>query len=167
MEGINRFSGMIAEMIKILNHEAQGLVDQIRENLASSGTNASKDTSDSVEYETSNKGHARYKIMILGRPYFMTVETGRKPTPDKKPSKEMITNLAKWLRSRGKSESLKWAIGMAINKSGTKLFQKGGRKDIVSNVISDSAMDQLAQRLLEDFGDQFLNEAANIFNNKN
>lgn len=157
---------MIAEMIKILNHEAGGLVQQIRNNLASSGTNASNKTSESVEYEIDSEGQYKYRIQILGRPYFMTVETGRKPTPDKKPSREMIENISEWLRARGKEQSLTWAIAMGINKKGTKLWQDGGRKDIVSNAISDTALDKLAQRLLDDFGDQFALEAVNIFNKK-
>jgi hypothetical protein len=157
---------MITEMIKILNLEAQGLVEDIRKNLALTGTNASSETSDSVEYDLTHSGLSKYKILIQGRPYFMTVETGRKPTPDKKPSREMVDNLAKWLRSVGKNESMKWAVATEINKHGTKLWQKGGRKDIVSNVLSESNLDNIARRLLEDFGDQFLTESANIFNNK-
>ncbi len=47
-------------------------------------------------------------MQLLGRPFFMTVETGRKPTPDKKPSREMVDNIRKWCDARGVDEGAAW-----------------------------------------------------------
>lgn len=67
----------------------------------------------------------------------MSVQTGRRPTPDKKPSRDMIDNITRWVNARGLDIEAVWAIATNIQKKGTKLWQSGGREDIVDPAIDD------------------------------
>jgi enoyl-[acyl-carrier-protein] reductase (NADH) len=67
----------------------------------------------------------------------MTVQTGRRPTPGKKPSREMISNITAWVEGRNMDLSAVWAIATKIQQKGTKLWQSGGRKDIVDPAVED------------------------------
>lgn len=115
-------------------------------------------TKNYMDYEADDKG-ARIKVPF----WFPTFETGRgkrkstTPTPatDKRFKTGFSQRLYEWMKrnskfktftERGKineAEGLRWWI----NKHGTKLFRKGGRKDIFSNVITDKRMKQLTDKL--------------------
>ena len=112
------------------------LINDIRANLGSTGTNATQETSRSLRIQQAREG-SKIKMQLLGRPFFMTVQTGRRPTPDKKPSKDMIDNITKWVNARSIDIEAVWAIATNIQKKGTKLWQSGGREDIVDPAIDD------------------------------
>lgn len=156
---------MLNEIINILSKEGNSIIKEIQSNLSSTGTDASGKTSRSLRLQVV-KQDEKYLMKIFGRPYFMTVETGRKPTPEKKPSKTMIANIRSWVKERGISESLVWAIAVNINKKGTKLWQQGGRKDIVSNVITDSKIQQIERSILEYYAKAFVVNIKNLFNDR-
>ena len=139
----------------ILTKAGKYAVEKIQGNLASSGTNATEESSQSVMFSVESQGN-KSTLTITAKPYFMVVETGRKPTPDKKPGRDMLDNIGKWLTARGKEESMKWAVAIKINKEGTELYKKGGRKDIVSNVITDQFIEDLANEILQYFADAVL-----------
>lgn len=123
------------------------LINNIRANLGSTGTNATGRTSQSLRFELKQEGN-KYKMTLFGRPFFMTVQTGRRPTPEKKPSREMIDNLRVWMESRGMNSSKVWGLATKINQRGTRLWLEGGREDIVDPAVDEFingiSMDALA-----------------------
>lgn len=152
---------------EILRDNGIDAINEIRANLGRTGTNASMKTSQSLGYEVVQNG-TRWKLIITGRPFFMTVETGRKPTPGKKPSREMITNIAAWLNARGLGDISPWAVAMTIQRKGTELWLKGGRKDIVSNVLNDQFYTKIGDDILANYGQIYLDRIlADLKNLKN
>jgi hypothetical protein len=120
----------------ILKDHGQKAVSQIQQNLADTGTDATKKTSESVRYEVVSQGTTTILTVIGGREYFPAVETGSKPAKTEVPPKEMIDSLKEWVQVRG-MEGAEWAVAKTILKKGSALWQKGGRKDIFTNVKND------------------------------
>ena len=141
------------ELIEIVNEQGIQLINNIRANLGSTGTNATLKTSQSLRIEISQEG-ANIRLKLFGRPFFNTVETGRKPTPGKKPSREFIENLKPWAAARGIDEKAVWAIATKINQKGTNLFMAGGREDIVEPAV-DTFVNNVSQGLLNSAADDF------------
>lgn len=141
------------EIYDLIQDKGIDLINNIRVNLGSTGTNATVKTSQSLRAETKQEG-TKYTFTLFGRPFFMTVQTGRKPTPDKKPSREMIENLRPWIDSRGMDESAVWAIATDINKRGTALWRAGGRTDIVDPAV-DTFVNDVSQSFLEAEADNY------------
>jgi hypothetical protein len=156
----------MVDLIQILSQEGNSIVKQIQSNLSSSGNNATSKTSKSLRYEVLRDG-TKAILQVIGRPYFMVVETGRKATPDKKPSKGMVDNIKEWLQAKGKPQGLAWAVATAIQKKGTKLHQSGGRTDIVSNVINESRISKIEQIALQAFAKDFLEQLVTLFKDGN
>jgi hypothetical protein len=127
------------EIEDILDDAGRRYVDEIRKNLASSGTDATGETSKSVGYQVYTQGNRLVLEVYGGRPYFPTVETGSKPSK-KKPGRKMIEKIKTWADVRGILAS-PWAIAKNILKFGSKLWQKGGRRDIYSNVAERSFLE--------------------------
>ena len=142
------------ELIEILNEQGIELVNGIRANLGSTGTTATGKTSQSLRFEISQEG-TKTRLKLFGRPFFMTVETGRKATPNKKPSREFIENLKPWAEARGIPEGAVWAIATKINKLGTNLFRAGGREDIVEPPV-DTFINNVSQQLLDSKADELV-----------
>jgi len=136
---------MNADQLKIVSDWANGYIEQVKINLQTAGTKATGKTAESLRFEVTENG-SKLVVEIFGREFFGTVETGRKPTPDKKPSRAMIENIKEWTKAKGIPESAAWGIATNINKYGTKLWQQGGRKDIYSEYIP-SFIDQLSEEL--------------------
>lgn len=145
----------------ILAQAGKSAVEKIQANLSSTGSNATSETSRSIHYSVENQGNKTI-LTIVAKPYFMVVETGRKPTPDKKPGREMIENIGRWLAARGKEESMKWAVAVKINKEGTELYKKGGRKDIVSNVITDDFIQTIMKEILQHFAEAVMSNVVKL-----
>lgn len=68
----------------------------------------------------------------------------------------MVENIKVWLAARNKPEEMAWAVAFKINKEGTELWKKGGRKDIYSEprdafvkAISDAVAKEIADELVE------------------
>lgn len=138
---------LIVELGHILNQDGIQLMNDIRANMGSAGMNATNETSHSLRIEISKEG-TKTRFQLFGRPYFMTVQTGRKPTPGKKPSREMINRITAWVEARGMEPESVWAIATNIQNKGTKLWQEGGRKDIVDPAIDafvKAAQDHIAE----------------------
>lgn len=154
----------MASVVEILNTKGIEAINSIRNNLASTGTNATSKTSQSLQVSINQVG-TKVTLQITGRPFFMTVETGRKPTPDKKPSRQMISNIVAWMSARGLDETKAWAVAMAINNKGSALWRKGGRKDIVSDVIDDDFYSSIENDILDQYGKDFLDRFLSDFKN--
>jgi hypothetical protein len=142
------------ETIEIVEVGAIGLINGIRANLGSTGTNATLKTSQSLRSETTQEG-TKTRMLLFGRPFFNTVSTGRKPTPNKKPSREFIENLKPWAGARGIPENKIWGVAVNINKFGSKLWQAGGREDIVEPPV-DNFINNVGQALLDSKADDLV-----------
>ena len=90
------------------------------------------------------------------------METGRKPTPGKKPSRAFVENIKQWQGAKNVGGSA-YAIALTINKEGSKLWQKGGRKDIYSDVFP-SFIESIQKDTLDKFAEEFLIELKNVGN---
>lgn len=155
---------MDAQLISILNSYGQTTIQQIQQNLSSSGTNASGKTSSSLKYTVTSEG-TKATLRITGRPFFATVETGRKATPSYEPSKAFVQTIKDWAEAKGIDSKFAYAIAKSIHKKGTKLHQKGGRSDIYSNVINQNLVDKISLDLLDRFARQFLTNVTTLFQN--
>lgn len=142
------------EIFDVIQSNTIDLVNNIRANLGATGTNATGKTSQSLKFEIKQEG-TKFSIQLKGRPFFMTVQTGRKPTPDKKPSREMIQNIGEWVNARGLDESAVWAIATKIQQRGTRLWFEGGRDDIVDPAV-DQYINDLSQGLLKAEAENFI-----------
>lgn len=136
------------------------MVEEMRANLASTGTNASGRTSASLRVEVDATGGR-----IYGRRYFRGVEQGR---AGGRVPRNFTSIIRQWILDKGltpsaipykRKPSAKWqskytpeerglrqmasAIAYTIEKSGTSLYRSGGRKDIFTNVIENNKADIL------------------------
>lgn len=152
---------MTVDLIKIMNETGTNLIKMIQGNLSSTGTDATLKTSNSLEYRIDDEG-GTITLSLLGRPFFATVETGRRPTPDMKPSRSMIDNIKEWVKSRGLDENMAWAVATNIQKEGTKLFQSGGRTDIYTDPV-DGMIQKIQQDVLDTYALAFHNQVVTIF----
>lgn len=151
---------MTTDIVALLNSEGNSMVTQVRANMQSTSTNATNRTQQSLQSNVTIDGQT-IRLQITGKKYFMVVETGRKPTPDKKPSKDMVTAIYEWMQVVG-LEGEAYGIAMGIQKHGSKLWQKGGRKDIVSNVIDETMISRVSQEILDLITDEVVKEFAKL-----
>lgn len=142
------------ELTEILNQEGIQLANDIRANMGAAGMNVTNETAASLRIEVTQEG-TRTRMRLYGRPYFMTVQTGRKPTPGVKPSREMISNITAWVEGRGMDVEAVWAIATKIQEKGTKLWQQGGRTDIVDPAVEDF-LDEVGHKILDDMADKLI-----------
>lgn len=142
------------EIPNILQNEGTQLINDIRANMGAAGQNATNETSRSLRIEIKQEG-TKFKLQLLGRAFFMTVQTGRRPTPDKKPSREMIDRITDWVEARGIDSAAVWGIATNIQKKGTRLWQTGGRTDIVDPAIDDF-VNNVSEHLLDSAADEFV-----------
>lgn len=150
-------------MLTILSSYGQSTVAQIQANLSATGTNASGKTSRSLRFEVREHGDKQILQVIGGRKYFMTVETGRKATPQyTKPSAAFVKSIKEWMEAKG-IQGPAYAIAKSIHQKGTKLFQKGGRMDIVSNVVTQDLVDRISKDILSQFSTEYLKSIVKIY----
>src|SRR5688500_1697363 len=141
------------ELIDVVQNQGIHLLNNIRVNLGSTGTNATMRTSQSLRLEVSQSGDI-IKMLLYGREFFTSVRAGRRPTPGKKPSREFIENLRPWADARGIPQSAVWAIATSINKKGTNLWLAGGRDDIIEPAV-DEFVNNVSQAALDTEADNF------------
>jgi hypothetical protein len=141
------------EIFNVIQNQSINLVNNIRINLGRAGMFVTNKTQQSLRQEVKQEG-TKYTVQVFGRPFFMTVQTGRRPTPDKKPSREMVENIREWMDARGIDESAAWAIATNINKKGTRLWREGGRTDIVDPAV-DTFVNDVGQAFLEAEAENF------------
>ena len=144
----------------IIKQVLEKMVAQIRSNLQSTGTNASGRTSDSLKVEVDATSGR-----IYGRRYFRGTEQGR---AGGRVPRNFNAIIRQWILDKGltysaipykRQPSASWqpkytpqerglnamasAIAHTIEKSGTSLYRRGGRKDIFTNVIEENKADLL------------------------
>lgn len=152
---------MTAGLLTILSDETNYFLSEVKRNLDNTGTTATGKSRDSLRYEITEEGN-KIVLTVFGKPYFAVVETGRKPTPDKKPSRAMIENIKEWVNARGKPESMVWAIATKINKEGTELWKKGGRTDIYTD-LKEGFADRIFAEAVENLASEYFRQATVSF----
>lgn len=159
-------AALVVDTLQILSQYGNSVVAQIQRNLAATGTNATSKTSRSLRFEVKDEG-LKQTLKVLGRPYFMVVETGRRPTPQyTKPSKSFVASIKEWADTKGMGK-FAYGIALSIHQKGTKLFRDGGRTDIVSNVVNPELTAQISKDILIKFADHYLKNAVKIGSNVN
>jgi hypothetical protein len=148
------------EIIQILNNA----VKEIQQNIVASGQNVTGKTKDS--FKTFDNGNI---IGIEANKFFGVLETGRGPGKMPYNSKQIIRE---WMDAKGifqdKTESAKNSIAYFITRkiqnNGTQLYVDKGRKDIYSDVITDSLIntitDKAGNALLKEIYDGINSSAA-------
>ena len=125
---------------RILTSALEEAKVKIQQNLASTGTNASGRTSQSLTVEVDgNTG------VLYGRQAFGTVETGRKPGKVPSGFRDIIYQ---WMQDKdvhakvegrrsqeSADRSMAYIIARKIANEGSKLYRDEGRDDIYSNVL--------------------------------
>lgn len=144
-----------AEVLTILNDNTNSFINQVKANLDSTGTSATGETKNSLRYEINEQG-ATIVLEVFGRPYFATVETGRKPGGGV--GRDMIDNITKWVNAKGKPEDMVWAIAKSIDLHGTKLFQSGGRTDIYTD-LKEGFADKIFMEITEEIANEYFRNA--------
>lgn len=137
--------GLSIDGIDTLLHKAlTQCIETIKTNSRNAGQVATGRTLRSLEYTLQSEGKS-YVAQLLGRPFFGTLETGRGPYKGKggNPA-EFNQRLIEWMKARNfqckdEAEYLRLANYMRwkINKFGTTLYRKGGRKDIFTPTVQD------------------------------
>ena len=120
-------------------------VEIIQQNIAEAGQNASGQTSREIKWETPKPN----RLVVDGPPYVYVLETGRRPgrMPPIKPILDWIATGKPNITN--KIESAAWAISKTIAAKGTKLFQQGGRRDIITPALSEDRFDQLTNDIAD------------------
>lgn len=158
---------MFADLLAILSQTGTTVVDQIKQNLSSTGTNATGRTSKSLRFEVINETDKQI-LRIIGKPYFKVVETGRKDTPQyTNPSKQFVSDILQWVKARGIEQKAAYGIAKSIHQKGTKLFREGGRKDIYSNVITPTFVENLSKSVLDQFTNEYMRNVVKITSSGN
>lgn len=142
---------------ELLELELDRIIDSIQDRLSQTGTDATGETSKSLRRVVDDSNDV-VQGAIYARKFFKVVETGRRATPTKKPSREMIANITRWAKSRGLGDDAVWAIATKINKEGSELFKKGGRKDIFTPSLNDEAIDRMVKRIAANTVKNYANE---------
>lgn len=130
-------------------------IEQIRSNSKAAGQVATGKTLRSLEWRLEMVGND-WIAQILGRKYFGALETGRGVYQGGKADIKAFNDaLVEWFRARGihsemndeqlrlEANRLRWYI----NRYGTQLYQKGGRKDIFTPAVQ-GFMETLQQQLI-------------------
>ena len=151
---------ILSQQVQTLEKHLKDWNDQIKENIKSSGQQATGKTASSFMVVMNDSGGK-----IEANRFYKVLETGRKPGKMPPPSA-----LYDWLQVRFPSvfmtskgnevQSLAYIIARKIGKEGSALFRAGGRKDIYSNVLTDSEIEKLTVEI----GD---NVFTDVYNNIN
>jgi len=135
----------------VLDKYGDDRVRMIQANLASTGTDASGETSRSVKRESGDN-----RVTVSGKAFIYVVETGRGPTKKgNQGGPTLQSQILKWIQTgkpgiTEKIESASWGISKFIHKHGTELFRTGGRTDIITPVVNDErALDQLTKDIAD------------------
>lgn len=121
--------------------------------MASAGQNATGQTSSEIRSESSED-----RVTVSGPSHVFTLETGR--GPGKRPPIGVIPKwiVAKTVSITGTIQSASFAISKTIGDKGTRLFQMGGRDDIITPAVSDERIDKLSS----DIADAQFNKVLNV-----
>lgn len=93
---------------------------------------------------------------LIGPAYIDALEIGRGPTRNSSPQTPTLREkILQWIRAKGiqrddiSDESLAFLISRSIHKKGTRLFQSGRNSGVISNVITQDAIDRFGRQLTD------------------
>ena len=127
----------------MLAEELGTTVADVRKAISASGQSATGRTAQSLEARVKSENGV-ISGQLLGRPYAWALETGSRPARKKGTEAErqaFIRQLYEWCRARGlpdgaasEEQRLRFAkfLKWHINKYGTRLYRRGGRKDVIT-----------------------------------
>lgn len=124
-------------------------------------------TAESVEYEVKSDDDTD-KLIIYGRAFFSTIETGRGPRKNDS-YQGFDKSMLEYMKSRGigadlpekKREQLARFLAYKINKEGDKTYKEGGR-NVYSNAL-EKIIKELRIALTKDFSKFYLSEVVKGF----
>jgi hypothetical protein len=131
---------------KALEAFGQSTVSMIQSNIAAAGENASGQTSRDIRWSMPSEN----QVVVSGPPYVWVLETGRRPGG----MPPVTPNMTSWILAKGLSidkslQSVGFAISKSIAEKGTKLFQEGGRKDVLTPALDTIRIDQLMTEIAD------------------
>ena len=126
-------------------------VELIRGNIARAGQNATGKTAAAIQWMTPSPK----RLVVDGPKFVYVLETGRGPNKNQSPD-----SIQKFVGWAGSTFIKDWAtdkpveynpysIAHVIAKNGTKLFQQGGRKDIITPALDESRIDKLTAQIAD------------------
>lgn len=133
----------MADIESILAEALEVSVREIRQAITATGSNATGRTAKSLEARVRKDGEGVVGG-VYGRPYAWALETGSRPATRRGTEAErqrFINDLYLWCKARGlpngavnEAQRLRFAkfLKWRINKYGTQLFRRGGRRDIIT-----------------------------------
>ena len=146
---------------QILSDFGQNSVRIIRDNMNRAGQNASGETSSDLESDVTENGT---KLTVSGPGHVWVLETGRGPWQGGS-SANLPDKLEKWIQIKGVNLSLgrtleqtSRSLAFLINKNGTKLYQEGGRDDIITPIFAPKRFEDL----FNDIANAALDKTVNV-----
>ena len=134
------------KVLETVEAEYNHVADLIERNIIQAGKRVSGKLSARPDVRIVSK-REDFDVHMDTAAYFGTLETGRRPTPDVKPSAEMIENFGEWAQAQGMEEGAEWGIATKINQEGTQLWKDGGRKDIFSQYFTPEYTKQICDKV--------------------
>ena len=130
---------------QVFERNAESLISQIRQNLASTNANATGKTRDSLEYTATDdrlqvKGDKSYDFVEVGR--------GAGKMPPVKPIMEWATARG-LITSPSQGRSLVFLVRRSIAESGTKTMSREHPRDIWTRIVDDRAIDSIVGQIHE------------------
>ena len=148
---------MTAEILAILSKYGESTTEALR----AKTPKATGKTAQSLRFEVTEE-ETKATLRILGKPFYMVVQTGRRPTPQfTKPSKTFVASIQEWMDAKG-IQSSAYAIAKSIHKKGTKLWQQGGNT-LVSDIVNQTLVDEISKETLSVFAHEYLISTVKMF----
>lgn len=150
---------MTTEILSILSQYGQSTTDRIKSVIP----NATGKTAKSLRFEVKEDGSI-LSLRIVGRPYFMSLQTGRRPTRQGSPKGDptLVDAIKEWLEAKGLPGNA-YAIAKNIHEKGTKLYRQGGNT-IITDIVNQSLVDKISEDVLKEFARYYLVSTVNLFN---
>lgn len=161
----------MADIESILAEALEVSVKEIRQAITATGSNATGRTAESLEARVRKEGEGLVGG-VYGRPYAWALETGSRPASRKGTAtsrQQFINDLYLWCKARGlpsgavsEEQRLRFAkfLKWHINKYGTRLYRRGGRRDIIT-----PSFERLERELPSKIGSYYITEIVKSLDN--
>lgn len=111
---------MLSAVEESLSSTLDGLIGDLADSQRKKGLRASGESADSLSREVKS-GSGLTSGRILGKGYWQYQERGRRPGRGKRPSRQMVESLRRWVKLRGMEEAAVWPIAMKIHRQGIRV----------------------------------------------
>lgn len=141
----------------LFEREGEQIVGDLRASLDANKVNASGRLRASIRAEASEN-----RLLITAAGYALTAEDGRGPTRQNGDG-AVRRNIEKWLSQKGiplwqgyTRKQQAFVIARKIHKEGTRLFRRGGNSGVLSSVLNERLLDEIAAKALREVELTFL-----------